>query len=80
MMSEARIVFIRKDIPTITEIVESMGEVVTADEVAQLYEHAFTAEIPEPIHPVSVTCDGHEDPVYEHMQNNSRYTARELRF
>ena|GEM_PF-4930501 len=79
-MSEARIVFIRNDIPTITKIVEELGEVVTADEVAQLYEHAFTEEIPEPIHPVSVTCDGHGDPLYECMQNNSRYTARELRF
>ncbi|MBW2973908.1 hypothetical protein KY346_05970 [Candidatus Woesearchaeota archaeon] len=79
-MSEAKIVFIRKDIPTITEIVESMGEVVTADEVAQLYEHAFSEEIPDPTHPVSVTCENHEDPLYEFMQNNSRYTARELRF
>ena len=79
-MSEATIVFIRKDIPAIAAIVEELGEVVTADEVAQVHEHAFKEDIPEPVHPVSLVCYSHRDPLYEHMQNDSRYTAREIRF
>jgi len=79
-MSEATIIFVRTDIPATAKIIEELGDIVTADEVAQIFEHAFMQDIPEPSHPVSVICYGHKDPVYEHMQNNNRYTARQIRF
>ena len=80
MSEEPRIIFIRKDIPATAKIVEELGDVVTADEVAQIYEHAFNEDIPKPVFPIAVTCKSHADPLYEHMQNNNRYTARQIRF
>jgi hypothetical protein len=80
MSEEPKIVFIRKDIPATAKIIEELGDIVTADEVAQIYEHAFQEQIKDPSYPLTVICGNHSDPLHEHMQNNDRYTARQIRF